>query len=156
LVEALQFFVDGRGIDRPRRSDAERAQHHEQMADRCMRFARIRARRPPARAPRQMLVGETRGGDLIYVNQVEPLRSCPSEEMTGAIGVAVDGVPRMSALDKVPPERLNARRVLRLAGAAFDMSLRFHRGLLGIGATRMRRMTKLCGLQPLRHAPGTE
>jgi hypothetical protein len=133
FVEAAQFFVDGRCTDRPRRGDAERAQHHEQMADRRMRFVPLRARRPPAHAARQMLVGETGGGNLVYVNQVEPFPLCPPEEMVGAAGIAADGLPRMPALDQVPPQRLDVRRVIRLAANAWealDTICGIHRGLL--------------------------
>ena len=127
FVEAAQFFVDGRCTDRPRRDDAKRAQHHEQMADRRMRFVAVRARRPPAHAARQMLVDEAGGGNLVYLNQVEPFPLCPPEEMAGAVGVAVDGLSRMPALDQVPPERLNVWRVLgrrrqRPEGVRYDLS----------------------------------
>jgi hypothetical protein len=64
----------------------------------------------------QMLVSEPGDGRLIYVNQVEAFPLYPSQEMTGAVDVAVDGVPRMSPLDEVPPERLDVGRVLHVAG----------------------------------------
>src|SRR5512134_2313160 len=115
-----------------------------------MCFVPIRARRPSAPAARQMLVGETGDGNLVYVNQVELFPLCPPEEMAGAVGVAVDGLPRIPALDQVPPERLNVRRVLRLsanARKAFDTICRIHRGLLEARATMVRRTSKLCGLQ---------
>lgn len=107
FVEAAQFFVDGRCTDRPRRRDAKRTQHHEQMAECRMRFVAIRARRPPAHAARQMLVSEAGGGNLVYVNQVASFTLRPPEEMAGAVGIAADGLLRMPALDQVPPERLN-------------------------------------------------
>lgn len=80
-----------------------------------------------------MLVGETGDGNLVYVNQVELFPLCLPEEMAGAVGVAVDGLPRIPALDQVPPERLNVWGVLRLsanARKAFDTICRIHRGLL--------------------------
>ena len=69
-----------------------------------------------APAVRQTLIGKAGGSSLVYVNQVEPFSLYPPEEMAGAVGVAVDGVPRMPALDQVSPECLNVWRLLRVAG----------------------------------------
>ena len=60
---------------------AERAQRHEQMADRRSRFVAIRARGPPARAAPQMLIKETGGGSFVYVTDLEPFALYPPQEM---------------------------------------------------------------------------